>query len=337
MYISRIAEDEREQLTRQHLQECAYYAGIIGTKFAASELCRTVAMFHDIGKFSLKFVKYLKQSHMAEKLGHHYAEKGSVIHATQGAKFLYESKSNVNDFIEALVREISAICVANHHGSLMDCISPLGETPFRDRLEKGNENLYYNEVIQRAEKEHIPLNDILSAFQQCENELKEFFKKCKANRLNAAFMLHFLIKDVFSCLVDSDRYNAYCFEIDKPMGDAITLPPWGYYIQRLEQKISSFPADSDINIIRRDISEKCLREAKRPKGVYRLEVPTGGGKTLSSLRFALNHAKIHKMEHVIYVIPYLSVLEQTAKDIRDALRLKNWIQRGRCRQIACCA
>ena len=66
MYISRITEDEREQLTRQHLQECAHYAGTIGTKFAASELCRTVAMFHDIGKFSSKFVEYLKQSHMAK-------------------------------------------------------------------------------------------------------------------------------------------------------------------------------------------------------------------------------------------------------------------------------
>ena len=157
------------------------------------------------------------------------------------------------------------------------------------------------------------MDDVLCAFKRCKDELKDFFENCKTNKLNTAFMLHFLTKGVFSCLVDSDRYNAYCFEIDKPMGDAVTLPPWGDYIQRLEQTISSFSTDSDINIIRRNISEKCLREAKRPKGVYRLEVPTGGGKTLSSLRYALNHAKIHKMQHVIYVIPYLSVLEQTAK------------------------
>lgn len=321
MYISRITEDEREQLTRQHLQECAHYAGTIGTKFAASELCRTVAMFHDIGKFSSKFVEYLKQSHMAKKLGQDRTGKGSVIHSTQGAKFLYESKLNANDLIEAIVREISAICIANHHGNLMDSISPFGETPFRDRLEKENGNLHYNEVIQRAENEHIPMDDVLCAFKRCKDELKDFFENCKTNKLNTAFMLHFLTKGVFSCLVDSDRYNAYCFEIDKPMGDAVTLPPWGDYIQRLEQTISSFSTDSDINIIRRNISEKCLREAKRPKGVYRLEVPTGGGKTLSSLRYALNHAKIHKMQHVIYVIPYLSVLEQTAKDIKDALQL----------------
>lgn len=319
MFISRIAKDGREQPTKQHLQECANYAGIIGAKFAASGICRTAALFHDMGKFSSKFVEYLKQSHMAEKLGYKPFGKGSVIHATQGAKFLYDLQPNNNDLIEALVREISAICIANHHGSLMDGISPSGDTPFRDRLEKENENLYYTEVIQTVEKEHI-CNNVSDAFQRCEDELRLFFENCKTHNLNAAFMLHLLTKGVFSCLVDSDRYNAYCFEIDKVPEAMIKLPQWKDYAQRLEQKMSTFSADSDINIIRRAISEKCLRAANRPKGVYLLDVPTGGGKTLSSLRFALNHAKIHKMEHVIYVIPYLSVLEQTAKDIKDALQ-----------------
>ena len=94
------------------------------------------------------------------------------------------------------------------------------------------------------------------------------------------------------------------------------MPQWDDYIKKLHMKLASFSSDSDINLIRRDISENCLRASKRPKGIYRLDVPTGGGKTLSSLRYALNHAKIHNMEHVIYVIPYLSVLEQTAKDIK---------------------
>jgi CRISPR-associated endonuclease/helicase Cas3 len=322
MFISRITKDDREQPTRQHLQECADYAGTIGKKFAASEICRMVALFHDMGKLSLEFVKYLKHSHTEEKLGNKPNGKGSVVHSTQGAKFLYESQSSVNNLIMALVREISAICIANHHGSLMDGISPCGETPFRDRLVRENGGLHYTEVIKAAEKEHIFISSVPDTIRRCGSELREFIETCKANNLNIAFMLHLFTKSVFSCLVDSDRYNAYCFEINKTPDIKIQLPPWEDYAQRLEQKISTFSANSEINIIRRDISEKCLWAANRPKGVYRLDVPTGGGKTLSSLRFALSHARIHEAEHVIYVIPYLSVLEQTAKDIKSALQFK---------------
>ncbi len=322
MYISRITKDGREQPTIQHLHECAEYAYILGKKFAAPVICRTVAQFHDMGKFSFEFVEYLKRSHMEEKLGHKPKGKGSVIHSTQGAKFLYESQSNDIDLITALTCEILAICIANHHGGLMDGISPDGDTPFRARIEKENNILRYNEIIKAAEKEHVPINSAPDALKQCEKELKSFIETCKMNKLNVAFMLHLLTKSIFSCLVDSDRYNAYCYEINKTPETEINLPLWEDCVQRLEQKISAFSADSDINIIRRDISEKCLHAAGKPKGIYQLNVPTGGGKTLSSLRFALSHAKIHGAEHVIYVIPYLSVLEQTAKEIRKALQIQ---------------
>lgn len=322
MYISRIAKDGREQPTKQHLLECAECAYNIGKKFMASEICRTAALFHDMGKLSSEFVEYLKHSYMNEKFGNKHNRKGYVIHSTQGAKCLYESQSSVNDMIAALVREISAICIANHHGSLMDGISPNGDTPLRERLVRENDDLHYAEVIKAAEKEYTPISSVPDTLKRCGNELIEFIETCKENKLNIAFMLHLLTKSVFSCLVDSDRYNAYCFEINKTHEIEIQIPPWENYAQRLEQKNSTFLADSDINIIRRDISEKCLYAANRPKGIYRLDVPTGGGKTLSSLRFALNHAKIHETEHVIYVIPYLSVLEQTAKDIKAALQFK---------------
>jgi len=322
MYISRIAEDGREQPTRQHLKECAEYAANIGNKFAVSEMCRTTALFHDLGKLSSVFVEYLKRNYINEKLGNRRIGKGSVIHSTQGAKFLFESQSSVNNPIAALACEITAICIANHHGSLMDGISPSGDTPFRDRLVRANDGFNYDEVIDIAEKEQIPIHSVSDSINRCVDELKEFINKCKANNLNAAFMLHLLIKAVFSCLVDSDRYNAYCFEINNTSEIEKQLPLWADYAQRLEQKISAFTANSNINTIRRDISEKCLSAAKRPKGIYQLDVPTGGGKTLSSLRFALNHARIHGAEHVIYVIPYLSVLEQTAKEIKEALQFQ---------------
>jgi CRISPR-associated endonuclease/helicase Cas3 len=320
MYISRITKDGREQPTRQHLYESAEYAFSIGKKFMAAEICQMSALFHDVGKLSSEFVEYLKNSYMNERLGKKHTSKGSVVHSTQGAKCLYESQADDKDLIAALVREVSAICIAGHHGGLMDGITPSGETPFRERLEKENDDLHYVEVIRAAEKECISVNAMSDALKRCSLELIAFVKKCIENDLNVAFMLHLLTKSVFSGLVDSDRYNAYCFEIDKSPESLTKLPPWNGYARCLEQRISAFSADSDINKIRRDISEKCLYAANRPKGIYRLDVPTGGGKTLSSLRFALAHANIHNAEHVIYVIPYLSVLEQTAKDIKKALQ-----------------
>lgn len=176
MYISRITEDGREQPTRQHLQESAEYACNIGKKFAVSEICRTTALFHDMGKFSSEFVEYLMDSYMKKRLGNKLNGKGSVIHSTQGAKFLYESHSSVNDLIAAMAREISAICIANHHGSLMDGMSHCGDTPFRDRLLKENDGLKLSTLathfgIESLQK-HRSLADCEITYQLFEKLIK---------------------------------------------------------------------------------------------------------------------------------------------------------------------
>lgn len=322
MYISRIAKDGREQLTKQHLLECSEYAGALGDKFKVSEICRISALLHDIGKFSKKFVEYLKHSHEQELLNHKPSGRGSVVHSTQGAKFIYEqSQLNYSNFIISLVCEISAICIAGHHGSLADGVSPSGDVQLLDKLEGENHALYYSEIIEMAKTKTISMSAISDSIMRCESELRAFIERCKAKNLNTPFMLHLLTKSVFSCLVDSDRYNAYCFEINEKADIEMQPPSWENYVQRLERKISTFSATSEINAIRRAISDQCLSASSRPRGIYRLDVPTGGGKTLSSLRFALNHAAIHKAERVIYVIPYLSILEQTAKEIRSALQI----------------
>lgn len=321
LYISRIAPDEREQLTKHHLQETAEYAHVIGDKFSVPKMCQVAALLHDVGKFSFEFVKYLRRSNLDKKLGRKPTGKGSVIHTTQGAKYLFDLKLECNDLLSALTREIIAICIANHHSSLMDGVSPCGDTPFCDRIKTDKVSYHYSEVLQIAKEERIT-SDVSKVLKHCRNELENFIKKCRSYNLNIVFMIHLLTKSIFSSLVDADRFNAYCFETNEIPGDPIKLPSWEEYANRLEQKISTFKGTSEINRIRRIISENCLESASLPKGIYRLDVPTGGGKTLSSLRFALNHAKIHSAEHVIYVLPYLSVLEQTAEEIKKALQFQ---------------
>lgn len=318
MYISRIATDGREQLTINHLKETAAYASMLGGKFRSSALVRAAAFFHDMGKLSDEFVHYLRLSDQSRKDGGNAPHKGSVIHSTQGAKYILKSALSKKELL--IAAEIIANCIAGHHGGLMDGISPQGETSLRNRLSTDKDELHYDKVTVAFEKEDVltgKLEDLMSA---CCDELSSFIEVCKTEKLNATFMLHMLVKSVFSCLVDSDRYNAYCFEIGEMPELRLSIPPWEEYARRLEKHLSTFLIDSEIDRIRKDISEKCLDASAHPCGVYRLSVPTGGGKTLSSLRFALNHAKEHNIERIIYVIPYLSILDQTAKEIKKALQ-----------------
>jgi CRISPR-associated endonuclease/helicase Cas3 len=316
-YISRISTNGREQTTASHLIETAALAKQYGEKFGAGSLAHTAAFFHDLGKFSRTFVEYLKRR-IGGKDDESSPRRGSVIHTTQGAKYIAESFSG-KAAIYSAAAEIVANCIAGHHGGLTDGISPSGDTPLRDRIASDKDALHYAEVLENFQNANLPAVDVNILFSACRAELEEFLRQCKSENLDAAFMLHLLVKSVFSCLVDADRYNAYCFEAEIAQEEQNRTVPWDVYAARLEDGLLLFKIDSDIADIRHDISKKCLNAAKRVRGIYRLNVPTGGGKTLSSLRFALNHAQEHKLDRIIYVIPYLSVLEQTASEVRKAL------------------
>jgi len=318
VYISRISKDGRKQKTVDHLIETSEYAASIGKKLGISELARLAAILHDIGKFQEEFVEYLEANHARELAGEKTQGRGSVIHSTQGAKFIYELRQSEEDDIGSLVSEICALAISCHHGSLMDVISPDGDTPFHDRISKNNLSLNYEKVIGVAEENLGLKGRINGIFQKAKLEVAEFIDKCEKEGLDRHFMLHLLTKSLYSCLIDADRYNAYCFDIG--VKQAQSDPSfWNQLTKKFENYISTFPNDSEINKIRKTVSDYCYDASSRPKGIYRLEVPTGGGKTLSSFRFALNHANAHGAERIIYVIPYLSVIDQTAKEIKKAL------------------
>ncbi|MGI6085800.1 MAG: CRISPR-associated helicase Cas3' [Acetivibrionales bacterium] len=328
IYISRISEDGREQSTKEHLHGCAEYVHILGAKFNASMLVRLASMLHDMGKFSTAFVEYLRKSYECKKNNEQPPPKGTVIHAIQGAKFLYEKlydgSEYKNDILMLMVKEILSLCIIGHHGKMTDVLTAEGDTPLLNKIEEENNELNYDEVKKNFfNEEALIVNSINEISEECRNELDNFIKKCKELNFNTAFMIHLFTKFIFSCLIDADRYNAYCFENGNSQENEIKIPVWDEYAKRLEDSISKFPLDSEISQIRNDISFECLTAAERPQGIYQLSVPTGGGKTLSSLRFALNHAKKHEMHRIIYVIPYLSVIEQTAKNIKEALKYEN--------------
>ncbi|MDR1753760.1 MAG: CRISPR-associated helicase Cas3' [Eubacterium sp.] len=290
--LARITDDGRRQTLEMHLSKVSKYAYEFGSKCGIGELMRIAGLLHDIGKSTAEWQEYLQKS-----------PKKTIPHSIYGARYAFEETLEFQPASEILGNIILA-----HHGSLHDNISPEGKTPINEKLSAVNNDF---DFLDNLESTQIDLNTIKNEIVQVLN---------KARGADKPFFASMLIKLAYSCLVDSDRLDAYLFESD--MNYLPAIPDWQEFITRLEKRVSELSAknkNSQMTELRVKVSDDCRKAGLRNTGIYKLEVPTGGGKTLSSLRFALEHAKKHKLDRIIYVIPYLSILSQTAKEIRSAL------------------
>ena len=282
---------EKWQELEDHLLQTAEMAGTFADSFGCRELGYAAGLLHDLGKYSNAFQKYLERSAAGKKVF-----RGEVIHALQGTKYANEG---IND---SVISDIIGNVIAMHHGGLFDCITD-GQRTRISKVSKSKEKLHYDEIKKKFK---FSINEA-----ELKNKITFFCNTCHSNDLNPFFMLHFLTKAIYSCLVDADRCNSADLKIND------TMPDWVKLIQQLDTYLTSFADDSKIDKVRKNISKQCQEGGGRQKGIYTLSVPTGGGKTLSSLRFALAHAKKHNLKRIIYVIPYLSILDQTASKMRE--------------------
>ncbi|MDR1940528.1 MAG: CRISPR-associated helicase Cas3' [Clostridiales bacterium] len=283
-------------------------------------------LLHDLGKGTREFQDYLKNG----------GERGSVIHSLQGAVFAYKSGDNIDTL---LLREVLSLVVAAHHNYLKDACSTDGREVFVETLSgRDGGRLHYEEAISNSRDIVAEINRNVA---EANRELMEFAGKLGSGiyktQDSAQFALGLAVKYIYSCLVDADRLDAQRFDGAKAgkeqaagkeqKASAEQTPGkeqknrWAALIKTFEDNLKELPNDGGITEIREEISQKCREAAKRKTGIYRLSVPTGGGKTLSSLRFALNHCEIHGKKRIIYVIPYLSIIEQTAKSLRKILNI----------------
>ncbi len=282
----------KNQALFEHITNTANLSKAFSTVFGFENTAYLAGLLHDFGKYTQTFQDYLERSLRGENV-----TRGEVIHAIQGAKFALE---RIKD---PVVADIIGNVIATHHGRLFDSITD-GERTLSVKTNKGDDKLNYTEAVAAF------CPDIDET--KLKSEILNFCKKCQTENLNLHFMLHLFTKALYSCVVDADRCDSAGFTTND------TVPNWAHLIQLLKNYLEQpkFKDDSAIGKIRKCISEQCRQEASRQQGVYTLSVPTGGGKTLSSLRFALEHAKKHKMKRIIYVIPYLSILDQTASELQ---------------------
>lgn len=276
------------QLLIDHLKNVAEYAEKFASSFGADRLAYVAGLLHDLGKYSIEFQSRLEGSN----------EK--VDHSTAGA---IEAEKRFG-----IIGRVLAYVISGHHGGL-----PNGnrgkDRNLLPRLEKKdiNDYSYYKKEleipsIQKSDLLRIPTPKSL---------------------ITDAFSRSFFIRILYSCIVDADfldtekfmSYDRYKYREPKPIDKLYS--DFQSTLEMLEEKSRKNP--SNINNARKEILSRCIEMAGGKAGFYTLTVPTGGGKTYSSLAFALKHAKTNKKNRIIYVIPYTSIIEQNADVFREAV------------------
>lgn len=285
-YFAHIAEDGRKQSIEEHLQGTAARCAAIAKEFGAEEQGRFIGLLHDIGKYSDEFQKRL---HGGPRVDH--ATAGAIESARAGAEW-------------------GAFCIAGHHSGIPDggCLKmdQPGDPTLYGRLKKG---------LARGIPEYV---------QNWKNASPKThpLAQWSKNRLSDSF----LIRMLYSCLVDADYLDTEAFMKDgvTERGEYDTI---SVLTERLNQYIAPWwTPKNELNRLRCEILKSCINGSQGEKGLYSLTVPTGGGKTVASMAFALNHAKKHEMSRVIYVIPYTSIIEQNAAVFRKIFGDENVIE-----------
>lgn len=280
---------ERWQPLEDHLRGVAELARSFADDFGAGEWGYLAGLWHDLGKYSSEFQKLLSES--LDRILHEDKKSGRVNHSTAGASLATEKFG--------LAGRIFAYLIAGHHAGLPDW----------------GGDATGNAALSRRLKD----NDFLTAIR---NLLPPGIRdqSLPKSRPGKGTDPALWIRMLFSCLTDADFLDTERFiEWGKaalrggyPEVNAL-LSPFTSFMEEMEAKAT----DTSVNRMRSGILSGCIAAAKEPPGIYTLTVPTGGGKTLASMAFALHHATLHGKKRIIYVIPYTSIIEQTADQFRN--------------------
>ncbi|MBI9047430.1 MAG: CRISPR-associated helicase Cas3' [Anaerolineaceae bacterium] len=332
--------DQKSQSLEEHLLATSEWAGICAEKIGLKDVGQLLGLLHDLGKASDEFQNYILSANgMINPDCDDFVDadqlKGKIDHSSAGAQFLYTALIERGDQGK-ISAQILALCLASHHSGIIDCISPEGINTFTKRMGKNDEYTHTREVVPFFQEKHGDrFTELLS--KNIENQIiqkmQTIAEKDDKNMVidtqdTLTFKYGLFIRFLFSCLIDGDRLNTADFEMPqneflRSYGKYIR---WETLIQRLDIKLKAFEKKSDrnnVDQIRETVSQACLNFSSKPKGIFQLNVPTGGGKTLASLRFALHHANTHGMDHIFYIVPFTSIIDQNADEVRKILEEKD--------------
>lgn len=284
----RVAKRCREFLTRIH-PDLGSWGDLLGR-------------WHDLGKYSSEFQAYI--SHANDDDVHHGEVSGRVDHSTAAAQWVIDRCPRYGRLL--------AYVLAGHHAGLADWDDGESHSGLRHRLKKLVPDWRKNAPDELVELQ-IPMFP----------KLGEMGGGPLTTPVQAAFRVQLVCRMIFSCLVDADFLATEQFmsaelaaqRPSKLTSMATLTSRVCHYLDKLSGGITS-----TVNTIRSEVREHCRVAAGRPPGFFSLNVPTGGGKTLSSLEFAVRHAELHSLDRVIVAVPFTSIIEQNADVYREVFR-----------------
>ncbi|MBM3128230.1 MAG: CRISPR-associated helicase Cas3' [Chloroflexi bacterium] len=284
-----------------HLTNSANLAEKFGADAGISELARTAALIHDLGKYSKAFQARLDGS------------PRKVDHATAGAReatSLFNQNQN-----QRWLATMLAYCVAGHHTGLPDFGSAIDvetDATLSTRLDPNKKTLEdFSAYKTELDLATLTLPPNL---------------KIRPDKERPGFSLAFFTRMLYSTLVDADfqETETYMNDGEKPRGE---YPSIEELCQKFNTHLRKFDnPEGDINRKRTETLKTCIAKADSEQGFFTLTVPTGGGKTLASMAFALNHAVKHGLKRIIYVIPFTTIIEQNAGVFKECLGEQNVLE-----------
>lgn len=341
-YIAHFRErDGAHQSLETHLQGVAKLASEFAAKFSLGSQGELIGLLHDLGKYSAAFQTYIQSATGLlnqdddEEFVDAAGLKGKIDHSTSGAQFIWQHLTG-KDALALVTGEILALCVASHHSGLIDCLTSSPGQPTEDgfarRMSKSADKTHLQEALDKADptllnKARRLLNqpEVSQSFLAWDSKILRTVAGNTAEEKSSSPVykqqIGLLVRGLFSCLIDADRIDTADFEHPGRARRRLrgNYTPWKTLISRLESHLANLTPAQPIDDLRQQISRRCLEAATRDTGIYTLTVPTGGGKTLASLRFALHHAHKHGLDRVIYVIPFTSIIDQNAEVVRKIL------------------
>lgn len=316
-YYARRDQEGHRQKLKAHIDGVVKRSGQNAINNFES-ICNLAAMLHDLGKYSQDWQDYL------------FSDRDSTNrkcpHSPYGARFVEKTIDNgfKSDVYSPFLSEVLQYVISAHHG-LIDVIDSDGENVF-ERRSAIFEDRYpdYESCLAnfKSENSNLDFTDLFEkALREAENFLNIVLKEDNKESYQNFFSLTCLVRMLVSVLMDSDWSDAGSFfsDTENKWQTMKSDFRWDVPIKNLEGYLGDFSSDRDIDKVRQKITKECSEKYITKPGIYRMDIPTGGGKTLSAMDFALKHAKEYGKERIIYVAPYKTILEQTGEVYRKAL------------------